>query len=259
MAPSATTSAGIGAVLLVAGAVIFGGSDPQQYCGLSGCTERPDYLTINTGASLMGAGAGFLVTGALGLAGWSARSPEGTETRRSPPLMVTGFSAIALGTAGIGLGVAQAETYSRFDDYSTAVPLLITSGLLTVAGIPMLAIGSRIDSASDRAAMQARDAAARSAGVRSMPRLIWGIVLCGIALEHGLAGAAITGIDVSNGYGGVAAIVGAPLLAASGILASVGIPLVVTGAARNAPDGAPAGVPTVRASGLGATAGWELP
>jgi hypothetical protein len=260
--PTASTSAGVGLVFILSGAVILGTAGGDEYCGIGGCVERPDKRDENLGASLLGAGVGFAATGGLGMVG-TLDLPRGTERRRSQPLMVTGFSLTSLAAAGLGVGIAQAATYAPGDQLSTTWPWIMASTITAGVGIPMLAVGSTKRTQTEREADRARDAAIRDPNV---PKKLYspGMVAGGSVLT-GLGGTSVLGAtglffaDVALGgpSEGASAVAGVAMGVGT-VLTAAGIPLIVAGATReiDAEAAPPHYVPELRTSGTGISAAW---
>lgn len=263
LAPAAGTSIGLGAIFLLSGAIVMGTSGGDEYCGIGGCVERPDPETTNLGASLIGAGAGFGAVGGLGMLG-TLDLPRGTERRRSQPLMTTGFSLTSLAAAGLGVGIAQAASYSPNGDLSTTWPWLMASTITASAGIPMLVIGSKVRTQDERDALERRERALRDPNTKterfSTGMVVGGSILTGLGGIGIMAGTGIFFADVAAGgpsdFGGTIA---AMAFGPGTVLTAIGIPLVVAGARRDVDPEAPPGyIPAVRTSGTGIGATWSL-
>lgn len=256
--PGAITSLALGGAMMVGGAAAFGAVDGGEYCGITGCTTRPDGVPVNAGASLIGAGAGFVTVGGTSLLGWALNHPEGSERRRNELMMITGFSATTLGAAGLGLGFAQAATYDdRSADFTTSWPLFLSSGVLLAGGIPLFAVGAFNESDADRsraAFLKAHPPMRGEGEHHSIPMAVTGGVLTGIAGLGALGTTALViGAFTSEGYLILGTIVTEPVAT---VFSAVGVPLLVAGLHR---DGiVPSSVPSFGAGPAGLTATWSL-
>ncbi|NUO50167.1 MAG: hypothetical protein HOV80_15040, partial [Polyangiaceae bacterium] len=257
------SSVSIGAIFMISGAIVMGTAGGDEYCGIGGCTERPDHKATNLGASLIGAGAGFATAGGLGMLAM-VDPPSGTEQRRSQPLAMTGFTLTSLAAAGLGVGIAQAASYGPNDDLSTTWPWLMASTITAGVGIPMLVIGSKKQTQEERDALERRRIALDDPNSKaerfSTGMVVTGGILTGLGGLGIIAGTGFFFADVALGgpsedgaaFAGVA-------FAPGTVLTAAGIPLIVAGARRDIdPNAPPAIVPDVRLSGTGVGASWSF-
>jgi hypothetical protein len=267
LAPSGVVSLGLGGVLALSGAVVFGTKTDGQWCGRGGCVDRPDQLADNTGASLVGAGLGFAVVGAAGLAGGLTVLPGPGERRASTPMMVTGFGFTALSAAGVGLTIAQATTYEPGGvSFSTAWPSLVGSIVSAGLGIPLLVVGADIDTPEEREADRLEALAPRSDRPRSVGLIVAGAVLTSIGGLAGISGTGVAIADAATGGPSYATLlIALPLVGGGGLFTGVGVPLICAGARRGAASpGAPSSsvpassVPELRVAPTGFTSTWRF-
>lgn len=270
--PLSIGSLALGGAFVLSGGITLAAREGNEYCGITGCVERPTPLETNIGASLIGAGSGFALVGAMGFLGWATNRPEGDEFRKSNPMMTVGFAATSLAASSLGLGIGQALTYDdRSTDFTSAWPFLLTSVVLSGVGIPLLAVGSVHKSPAILARERQERAERRAKGIeadgrppmRSKGMVIAGGVLTGIGGLALLTGVTFIGLDVASqgepGY--VSLLIGAPLLGGTLLFGSIGIPLIVVGAKRDTDpdDVAMKLVPDVDAGPAGLRATWRLP
>ncbi len=257
------SSVSIGAIFIISGAIVLGTAGGDEYCGIGGCIDRPDAETTNLGASLIGAGTGFAAAGGLGMLAL-VDPPKGTERRRSQPLAMTGFTLTSLAAAGLGVGIAQAASYSPDGSLSTTWPWLMASTISAGVGIPMLVVGSKKQTQEERDALERRRIALDDPNVKaerfSTGMVVTGGILTGIGGLGIVAGTGIFLADValggpSDAGAGIAGLAFGP----GTVLTAAGIPLIVAGARRDVdPDVPPAMVPDVRLSGTGVGASWSF-
>lgn len=264
--PAAATSAVLGGVLALAGALHLGANPPEEYCGATGCVDRPNPLDKNIAATLMGAGAGFGLVGAFGLLGWAVNRPDSAgEVRRSAPMMTVGFGMTSAAVASIGLGLAQTFTYDDRDvDLSTAWPYFVTATLLGAVGIPLLVVGATISDPESRRKERIAEAARDRTKIRSKGMVIAGGVLTAIATLAGVASGAFFVIDViAGGPSLVTAVIALPMFGGSLLFGGIGIPLIVVGnsppKAKVAGQDATTLLPEVRLGAGTANLTWSLP
>ncbi|MFO0554936.1 MAG: hypothetical protein U0271_41550 [Polyangiaceae bacterium] len=229
--PASLVTVGLGGVFVLTGGGFIAGERTSQYCGASGCVERPDDYYENLGASFMGAGIGFALVGGTGLLGWLGSHPRGTEQRASEPLMLSGFSLVAISAAAFGVGVGQAVTYGAYPaaDLSTSWQYWLTSGLTAAVGIPLLAAGATKSTAAERAEKIRKAEYERThprKGRRSIGMMVAGGVLVGLG---GLAGLAGTALSIATRDIIVTFIIGLPLVGGGGLFMSIGLPLLIVG------------------------------
>lgn len=265
--PASATSAILGGVLLLAGALQLGANPPEEYCGATGCVDRPNPLDKNIGATLLGAGAGFGIVGAFGLLGWAVNRPDQVgEARRSAPMMTVGFGITSAAAASVGLGFAQAFTYDdRSVDLSTAWPFLVTASVLGSIGIPLLVVGATIETPESRREARISAAEVDRTKIRSKGMVIAGGVLTAIATLAGVASGAFFILDlvVSGTPSVITAVIALPTLGGSLLFGGVGIPLIVIGnsppKAKVAGQDVSALLPEVRLGAGTANLTWSLP
>lgn len=230
--PAAATSAILGGVLMLAGAIHLGANPPEEYCGVTGCVDRPNPLDTNIAATMIGAGAGFGLVGAFGLLGWGVNRPDSVgEARRNASMMTVGFGMTSAAVASLGLGFAQAFTYDDSIDFSTAWPFFVTSTVLGSIGIPLLTVGATVETPESR--RKARIAAADQdrTKIRSKGMVIAGGVLTALATLAGVASGALFILDVAiTGEPSlVTALIALPTFGGSLLFGGIGIPLIVVG------------------------------
>ncbi len=257
---ASVSSAGLGALLVLAGAITLTQSTVGEYCGATGCVERVDQSIVNAGASLLGAGAGSIVAGGLGALAHGAAPIRGSRGRQDEPVMLTGLGLTSFGLSAFGIGWAQAATYdSDFDDLSTAWPWFLTSGLGMAAGIPMFLVGAKRDLGP--AVRTSSPVMTHS----SIGMAVTGSILVGIAGVANLVGTGFVLADVlgDGALGGYGAIVIGPILGGgSALLSAVGTPLMVLGLRREATTGNADQAQTLPELQLGPTGmnlTWRLP
>lgn len=264
MLPMSAGSLILGASLLLGGGLTFASISTDEYCGITGCTNRPNPLEVNIGASLVGAGLGFAVVGGFGMLGWAVNRPTGTETRESEKLMSVGFGAVSLAGASLGLGIAQTLTYDdRSTNLTTAWPFFLTSGVLSAVGIPLLVVGADIETDADREADRQHAIAMASPdapkGMYSPGMVIGGSIMTGLGGLAGLAGTTMIILDAAAWQSGfVTLIIGLPLLGGGGLFSAIGIPLIAVGTKKDVKKAEMAvdWVPTVDVGPAGLRASW---
>ena len=258
---ASVSTAGLGALLMLVGAITLTQASAGEYCGATGCTERVDQSIVNAGASLIGAGAGGLVAGGLGALVFTSAPVTGSKGRQSEPVMLTGLSLTAFGLTAFGVGWGQAATYdSDFDDLSTAWPWFLTSGLGLAAGVPMFLVGAQRDFGV------APRRPAETMTHSSLGMAISGSILVGLAGVANLVGTGFVLADVlgDGALGGYGAIVIGPMLGGgSALLSAVGTPLMVLGLRREPTAGTAeqplAALPELRFGPTGMNVAWSLP
>jgi hypothetical protein len=154
--------------LAMGGAFVLAGVIPMGYaarsrhiCGaIAGCfdAEYPEEDPFKGGAATLGFGLGFAGAGALSLAITSAAPLGPGETRSGGAVATVGHltmaTAMGLVVSGFAYGPTQGLAGTHWD---TSWPLFLTGGLLTIAGIPMLAVGAPTADADVRGRRRARD------------------------------------------------------------------------------------------------------
>ncbi len=258
-----------GGVFLLSGAIFAGAkSGPEQYCGITGCVDRPRPVDENTIASLVGAGAGLGAVGLGSLLGAIGNPLRNGDRHRNIPELASGFALTSVGAALLGLGFGQAATYGLETDLSTAAPWFVAGGALLATGLPLFVAGARHDSVDERRARAARDRLLADPSVpkrhHSKSMMTAGIVLTSLSGLGAIGGTAIVVVDAATDSGGFySVIMGLPTLGTSVILSSIGVPLIVAGARREVPgdayDGRAASLPDIDLQGAGLRATWRLP
>ena len=258
---ASVSTAGLGALLMLVGAITLTQSSAGEYCGATGCIERVDQSIVNAGASLIGAGAGGLVAGGLGALVFTSAPVAGSKGRQSEPVMLTGLSLTAFSLSAFGVGWGQAATYdSDFEDLSTAWPWFLTSGLGLAAGVPMFLVGAQRDFGA------APNMPLETMKHSSLGMAISGSILVGLAGVANLVGTGFVLADVlgDGALGGYGAIVIGPILGGgSALLSAVGTPLMVLGLRREPAAGTAAqplaALPELRFGPTGMNVAWSLP
>lgn len=262
--PFAATSLALGGALVLGGGIQLAAATSDEYCGLTGCTERPHMLPGNIAGNLIGAGTGLAVVGAVGLLEWGVDAPKGDEHRRNTPMMLSGFSATALSAASLGLAIGNGLTYSSDGvDFETGWPFFISSTVLAGVGIPLWVVGSRKSTpAQDEAERASEIAEVDENGkpkIRSRGMMIAGAVLTAIGGATMIAGAGVVAWDLSQGGGIVTALIGLPMIGGGAIFPSIGIPLLVVGTRpKRASVQAEAALPEVSAGPTSIEATWRF-
>ena len=234
--------------------------------------RSPILLATNTSATLIGAGAGIGIVGALTTIAAVANPVRGDQRRQNEPMMWIGaFGQRAPASERSEWGSRKpSPRHDRSADFSTAWPLFVTAGVLTAVGIPLFVAGAHKTTGAER--KEAREKAARLEAtdpkqrkLRSMGMVIGGRVFRRLPGSPRSAGTGTILADVAIGIPDPTGVIGLPMLGGSTLFGGLGIPLVVVERQKKAPDEAtpPAAVtaalPDVDLAGGGLRATWRLP
>lgn len=275
LVPGSTASLGIGLGATVLGGVVVAAAPSEVRCGqVAGCLPSSNEGTArDVGVLAIGGGLGLAAVGGLGMVATRGWPLAPGELRDGPGAATTGFVLTSLSGAALGSGVALAVAGNDVPRPERATPLFIGSGVLAIAGVPLLlAGGSREDpvergeEAFERHAEAEREAARERArreekpytgptAMRSPRTAAAGYVVMGLGTAGGVALAAVAasppasrgfmdfdGLGHSIGFAGASA-----LSFAVGL--GVGIPLVVSGSTKVPTAEVSIGLGTVTANG----------
>lgn len=269
LAPSAGIGLGVAGVFALSGAIVLARGGGSDYCGRSGCVERPDYLSINTGASLLGASAGFGLVSGITLLGGLLDPPGPGEVRRNQPMMVAGYVLTSMSAASIGLTIAQAATFDPSgSSFETAWPFLVGTFITGGVGIPLMVAGANVDTPQDREYARLTELARQRPALVGAPEgeqdvgvAVAGGILTGLGGVFGLAGTVLVVGDLAAGFsnfpGFIALVAGLPSILVGGIFTGIGVPVLISGLKRE-PAGPPVAAPEVDVGPGGITARWRF-
>ncbi|NUO53545.1 MAG: hypothetical protein HOV80_32235 [Polyangiaceae bacterium] len=140
--PASIAVAGAGLTSTLAGAVVWGRSEPSVYCGALGCLTGPNNSAERgQGAALVGVGAGLAVAGAAGLAFSLAAPLEPGEERDAPGVATTGFVLTSMSLGALAGGFTFGGAGASKPDVGKAWPFFLASGVFGGVGVPLFIAG----------------------------------------------------------------------------------------------------------------------
>lgn len=159
---TAATELAVGGAFALGGAIAVGvASGSRHVCGaIAGCfdTVHPELDPLRGGAFSVGFGLGLAASGGVSLIASAVRPLEPGETRELPVVATIGHAAIGLsvGFFAAGFSYGSVARSGGREAYDEGWPAFVASGVLMIAGMPMLAFGAPISSAEERGRRRAR-------------------------------------------------------------------------------------------------------